>query len=101
MTIKEIPCFQFTTIIDESVPGLKDGITTVERLDFIPVDNCPGFSHRVAYNGRLTPKYLGSDFRLNQRTALDMLDIVRTFLKGLTFYKMDTSGRYEIVAYLS
>ncbi len=48
-----------------------------ERLDFIPVDNVPGFSHRVAYNGNLTKKYFSSDFKINQKNALDMLDIIR------------------------
>ena len=65
--IREIKCYQFFS---------EDG--TVERLDFIPVDNAPGFSHRVAYNGKLTRKHLGQDFTICQRNALDMLDIIRT-----------------------
>jgi hypothetical protein len=64
--IEEIKCYRFFG---------ADG--SVERLDFIPVDNAPGFSFRVAYNGKLTRKYFGSDFTLCQRNALDMLDIVR------------------------
>jgi hypothetical protein len=64
--IQEIKCYRFFG---------ADG--SIERLDFIPVDNAPGFSHRVAYNGKLTRKYLGSGFTMCQRNALDMLDIVR------------------------
>ena len=64
--IEEIKCFRFTN---------SDG--TVERLDFIPVNGVPGFSHRVAYNGTLTQKYLGADFTICQRNALDMLDLIR------------------------
>ena len=64
--IEEIKCYRFFG---------ADG--SIERLDFIPVDNAPGFSFRVAYNGKLTRKYFGSDFTLCRRNALDMLDIVR------------------------
>ena len=64
--IEEVKCYRFFA---------EDG--TVERLDFIPVDNAPGFTHRVAYNGKLTRKHLGVDFTICQRNALDMLDIVR------------------------
>jgi hypothetical protein len=49
----------------------------MERLDFIPVDNVPGFSHRVAYNGRLTPKHLSTDFKLTKGVAYDMLIVIR------------------------
>ena len=65
--IDEIRCFRF----------FGEGGLPIERLDFIPSYNTPGFSYRVAYNGKLTNKYFGSDFKLNQHTALDMLDIVR------------------------
>lgn len=63
--IEEIKCYRFFG---------NDG--SIRRLDFIPIDNLPGFTYRVAYNGKLTRKYFGSDFVLNQRTALDMLDII-------------------------
>lgn len=52
----------------------------VEHLDFVPVEGVPGFSHRVAYNGRLTRKHLSAEYgrnRVTQRTALDMLDVIR------------------------
>ena len=68
--IEEIKCYRFTN---------ADG--TVERLDFIPVNNTPGFSHRVAYNGELTKKWLGTNWTICQRNALDMLDIVRNLEK--------------------
>lgn len=45
-------------------------------LDFIPVDNMPGFSHRVALDGRLTAKYLGAGFTVSEKNALDMLDLL-------------------------
>lgn len=67
--IDEIQRFRFT---------LRDG--TVELLDFVPWEGTPGFSHKVAYNGKLTRKHLSEEFgrhRITQRTALDMLDIVR------------------------
>jgi hypothetical protein len=75
--IEQIPGYRFTT-------ALSGTTIRVERLDFIPVSNCPGFSHRVAYNGRLTPKHLGSDFRLSQKVALQMLEIVRTWAEANT-----------------
>lgn len=67
-TIEEIQCFRF----------FREG-GRIDRLDFIPSANTPGFSHRVAFNGNLTPKYLGEDFaksRIAKKTALDMLDLV-------------------------
>jgi hypothetical protein len=64
--IEEIKCYRFFS---------EGGV--IERLDFIPVENVLGFSHRVAYNGKLTKKFLGADFSICQRNALDMLDLVR------------------------
>ena len=65
--IEEIKCYRFFG---------PDG--TIERLDFIPVENVPGFSHRIAYNGKLTRKYFGAEFKINQGSALDILDMIRS-----------------------
>lgn len=52
----------------------QDGTAVV--LDFISVNDVPGFTHRVAMDGKLTSRYLGADFPVNERNALDMLDLI-------------------------
>lgn len=65
--VVSIPCFQFIC---------EDG--RIDRIDFIPCDKMPGFSHRVAFNRQLTQRYLGEQFAPNKRNALDMYDLLRT-----------------------
>lgn len=54
--------------IIERAPG------TVETVEFVPSKNTPGYTHRVAYNGTLTRKYLGDNSRPNRGTALYFAD---------------------------
>lgn len=60
-----IPCWQFR----------MDG-DTFYRIDFVPWDTMPGFTHRVALDGVLTKKYLSADFAPSETAALDMLDML-------------------------
>ena len=39
------------------------------RVDFIPVSDMPGFTHRVAINNELKRDWLGRGFRPNTRAA--------------------------------
>ena len=43
-----------------------DGFT----VEFIPVKDAPGFSHRVAVCGRLVKSWLSNESRPNRKTAL-------------------------------
>jgi uncharacterized ion transporter superfamily protein YfcC len=55
----------------------SDGKPTVTMMDFIPVANVPGFTHRVAINNALTTHYLSDLFAPNKRNAMAMLEISR------------------------
>lgn len=44
------------------------------RVDFIPVPNMPGYSHRVAVNMTLTQSYLGHGFNPNGKSAIFFAD---------------------------
>jgi hypothetical protein len=57
----------------------SDGKQTVTMMDFLPVENLPGFTHRVAINNVLTTHYLSDLFVPNKRNAREMLQIVRGF----------------------
>jgi hypothetical protein len=46
-------------------------------IDFIPVDNMPGFSHRVAYDGKLVKKWLWDQRRPDARSAQEMVEIIQ------------------------
>lgn len=49
----------------------------IRTIEFIPSNGVPGFSHQVAFNGYLTRKYLGSQFKPTKKNALDMADLVK------------------------
>ncbi len=55
----------------------SDGKPTVTIMDFIPVKNVPGFTHRVAINNALTRQYLSDLFAPNKQNAKAMLQIAR------------------------
>ena len=59
------------------ITELSDGKPTVTIMDFIPVANVPGYTHRVAINNALTTYYLSDLFAPSTRNAMAMLEIAR------------------------
>jgi len=64
------------------ITELSDGKPTATIMDFIPVANVPGYTHRVAINNALTTYYLSDLFAPNKRNAMAMLEIAREGSKG-------------------
>lgn len=59
---REISCFPVS---------MEDG--AVVRVEFYPVDNLPGYSHRVVVNGQFTQKWARDLGAPNQTRALQIL----------------------------
>jgi hypothetical protein len=45
-----------------------------DTIDFIPYDNVPGWTHRIAYNGRLTAHWVCDKFKPSVEVAQFFLD---------------------------
>jgi hypothetical protein len=46
-------------------------------IEFVPDKKCPGFTHRVIYNGTATRNWLGSDFKVGVKSATFFLEKFR------------------------